>query len=111
MFNIPDHHRTQTKSNIITVILLSIITFIASIMKDIRIVLSLGGATWGNLLSYVFPAFMIVGLTNKKNSPYESNKSNDPYYPSQNDVRIAIITAILGIGMGIIGTAKAIQAM
>jgi Transmembrane amino acid transporter protein len=121
-----DRHAYRYTNQITTIVLLSIITFIASVMKDIRIILSLGGATFGNLLSYVFPSLMVIGLANKqtknanmiipattiksKSTTITTSKDDKPF-PSPNQVRFSILTAILGVAMGIIGTTKAIQSM
>jgi Transmembrane amino acid transporter protein len=106
---------TRRTNQITTVAILCILTFIASIVKDIRIILSLGGATFGNLLSYVFPAFMVVGLARNKTKQNLARKHNrndtEEPFPTPNQVRFAVVTAVLGIAMGMIGTMKAIQAM
>ena len=108
----PDQIRRTNQ--IVTVTLLSIITFIAAIMKDIRVILSLGGATFGNLLAYVFPAFMVVGLAHKKRMSSSSNvimTNDDDSFPTIHQERFAILTAVLGVMMGVVGTIKAIQAI
>jgi amino acid permease len=57
LVGLPQEYGTQRSvlSNGITVLLLSIITCIASILKDIRIVISLNGATWGTLFQNISP--------------------------------------------------------
>jgi hypothetical protein len=122
IYNILHIDRTAYRytNQITTVLLLSIITFIASVMKDIRIILSLGGATFGTLLSYVFPAIMVIGLANKQKEHATINKiktkskkniDDESSFPSPNQVRFSYVTAILGIAMGIVGTTKAIQSI
>jgi len=47
--------RTNAKLNTVTVALLSIVTTLALITKDLSFVLSFGGATLENALIYIFP--------------------------------------------------------
>jgi amino acid permease len=105
VLGVPEERRTRALVQRYTVAILTVITFLASIMKDIRVVLSFSGATWGTLLSYVFPAFMVVGLS--RQTPRRKNEA----YPSTYQVRFAVVTAIVGLAMGVIGTMKAIQAV
>lgn len=101
-------------NQIVTIAILSIITLVAAIMKDIRVILSLGGATFGNLLAYVFPAFMVVGLAHQKRigqTKRPSNIATSDAFPTPNQERFAILTAVVGVMMGIVGTIKAIQSI
>ena len=118
LFNIQQSQSPKTNrrtNQIVTVTLLSIITFIAAIMKDIRVILSLGGATFGNLLSYVFPAFMVVGLARQKRctaaKTTTTTTTTDDSFPTIHQERFAVLTAVLGVMMGVVGTIKAIQAI
>ena len=102
-------------NQIVTMTILSVITLVAAIMKDIRVILSLGGATFGNLLSYVFPAFMVVGLAHQKRIEASKRLSNGATttdsFPTPNQERFAVLTAVVGVMMGAVGTIKAIQSI
>ena len=116
LFNIRSKSSDEGRriNQLVTVTILSTITLIAAILKDIRVILSLGGATFGNLLSYVFPAFMVVGLANKKRAVQKQQPgavTTTDAFPTPNQERFAILTAVLGVMMGIVGTIKAIQAI
>jgi len=60
--NIPDSKRSNSLQNKVTVLLLSVITSLALVVKDVTFVLSFGGATFGNALIYFFPALMFHHL-------------------------------------------------
>lgn len=90
--------RSRPLSDLLTVTLLAAITGVAYLLTDIRVILSLGGATWGNLLVYVFPALMMIGAA----------RSNTDL---QGKVPLSVVTGILGLGMGVVGTIKAVQSM
>jgi amino acid permease len=94
----PVWRSTPAVMEVLTVALLSVITFLAWALSDIRVILSLGGATWGNLLVYVFPSIMMV----------HAAKSHPEL---QGNVPLSIGTGILGLAMGIVGTVKAIRAL
>ena len=57
---------TPKTQNILTVALLSAVTAAALIIPDVSFVLAFAGATLGNALIYVFPAFMFRGAIKKK---------------------------------------------
>jgi amino acid permease len=96
--NVPEDKRSPMLSDILTVALLAGITGLAYVLTDIRVILSLGGATWGNLLVYVFPAIMMIGAA-------ATNSDLKPKVP------MAMFTGILGLAMGVVGTAKAVQSI
>jgi hypothetical protein len=64
----------------------------------LRKVLAFGGATWGNAVIYLIPTFMFVQCAKKKLVP-----------GLEAEVPWVIITGVLGLTMGIIGTYRAIQ--
>lgn len=96
--NVAESKRTPALSDALTLALLAGITGLAFVLKDIRIILSLGGATWGNLLVYVFPAIMLV----KAAARHDDLKEKVP---------LSICTGFLGAIFGVIGTTRAIQSM
>jgi len=85
-------------SNPLTVVLLTIITGLAWVLKDIGIILALGGATWGNAVIYLFPALMLYHTAKK--------------YPEiQKDVPQAVASGLLGLVLGAVGTTRALQSI
>jgi amino acid permease len=84
--------------NVTTIILLSTITLLAAILKDVKVVLALGGATLGNLLTYVYPAIMYRAIVQKQNRKDQSL-----------GVFVSSLSAILGVFLGAIGSKMALQ--
>jgi amino acid permease len=98
LFNIQSIKVRNQVSNPLSILLLVLITSFAFVLKDIRIILALGGATWGNCVIYLFPALMLHHAASK--------------YPSlQSKVPFAVGTGLFGLGLGIVGTWKAIQSI
>ena len=82
-----------------TVALLAVVTVMAFFIKNLRSVLSLGGATWGNCIIYLFPTFMFCKLA-------------DTSMPSlQKEKPVVVATGLMGLCMGIIGTIRTIKTM
>jgi Transmembrane amino acid transporter protein len=99
ILQVPASQRTNNKFlNVTTVILLSIITLLASVLKDVKVVLALGGATLGNLLTYVYPAIMYRAIVQKQNRVDQTF-----------GVCVSSLSAILGVFLGAIGSKMALQ--
>jgi len=97
LLSIPPETRRKI-SDPLTVLLLTIITSIAMVLKDIRLILSFGGATWGNCVIYGFPALMVV-------------RGAKRYPVLKPQVRTAALNGLLGILLAIVGTTRAIQSI
>jgi amino acid permease len=97
LLKVSAENRTNSYVNVLTVVLLSALTFFACVLKDVSFVLAFGGATLGNALTYVYPALMYSAI-NKK----QGRKENVGVLVSQ-------ISAVLGIVMGVIGANMAIK--
>mmetsp|Transcript_39583 Transcript_39583/g.45094 ORF Transcript_39583/g.45094 Transcript_39583/m.45094 type:complete len:494 (-) Transcript_39583:137-1618(-) len=99
IFKIPAEKRKEVRLlNIATILLLSIVTVMAATLKDVTFVLALGGATCGCLLAYVFPAAMYCGMVKKLELKGETM-----------NIVFSIISAVLGVIMGVIGAKMAID--
>lgn len=85
----------------LTIVLLSLINFVAIYLKDISFVMSFGGATLGNALIYIFPAMMF-----KKVVKDMGEGAPDAW---KNETAFVSFTMLLGVGMGIIGTTMALK--
>lgn len=53
MANVPEVKRTNRLLNVLTVAILTVITGLAFVVKDLRMLLALNGATVGNSLIYL----------------------------------------------------------
>ena len=94
LFQIKD--RPNSILNSVTVGALTLITGLAYCLNDLRKLLAFNGATWGNAVIYLLPSYMFIQCT----------KSVKPELKSE--IPFVVLTAILGIGMGIVGTVQAI---
>jgi amino acid permease len=93
---------TTKTQNILTVALLSAVTVAALIIPDVSFVLSFAGATLGNALIYIFPAFMFRGAIKLKADATKGQKR---------EVKLAIGSALLGTVMGLLGAKMAIASL
>jgi amino acid permease len=94
--------RSNKKLNMLTVACLAGITGLALTLKDVSFVLAFGGATLGNALIYIFPALMFRGAVNKmKDAPQRL----------KNEVKFALGSATLGLGMGLVGAKMALKSV
>jgi hypothetical protein len=80
----------------LTLGLLALITSAAFVLKDIGVILALGGATWGTCVIYLFPTFML----------YKAAQKDGPDSDLRPMVPRAIGTGVLGLCMGLIGCAQ-----
>eukprot|EP00934_Nitzschia_sp_Nitz4_P002834 Nitzschia sp. Nitz4//scaffold12_size214221//94322//95837//NITZ4_001501-RA/size214221-processed-gene-0.347-mRNA-1//-1//CDS//3329535023//2824//frame0 len=90
-------HRPNSFLNAVTVGLLTIITGMAYTLTDLRKLLAFNGATWGNAVIYLLPTYMVINLA--RTSKPELKK----------EIPQALTTAMIGIGMGLVGTAIALN--
>jgi amino acid permease len=97
LLNVKQQSRSNALLNQVTVGLLTIITGLAYVMRDLRKLLALNGATWGNAVIYLMPTYML----------WSCSKTIKPELKSE--VPWVIATGILGLSMGIVGAVKAIQ--
>lgn len=100
--NVPAKKRTNGVLNFVTVGMLSIITGLALTVKDLKFVLSFGGATFGNALIYVFPGLMFRKAV--KDMGDKATKG------MKREVKFAMGSLALGIGMGCVGAKMALKA-
>lgn len=92
--------RTPGLMNLVTISLLGVLTFLACTLTDVSFVLAFGGATLGNALTYVYPALMyrtVVRQQGRKNEEF--------------GVAVAMVSAVLGTIMGVIGAAMALKSL
>ena len=93
---------TPKTQNILTVAILSAVTALALVIPDVSFVLAFAGATLGNALIYIFPAFMFRGAIKKKADATKGQKR---------EVKLAIGSGIVGTIMGILGAKMALASL
>ena len=100
MMKVPKEERTDAKLNNLTIIMLGAITATALKITDLSFIMSMGGATLGNALIYVYPALMFRSAV--KNLGEEATSAQKA------EVYVAMAFAALGIVMGAIGARMAL---
>lgn len=93
---------TPKTQNMLTVGLLTAVTLAALVIPDVSFVLAFAGATLGNCLIYIFPAFMFRGAIKKKADATQGQKR---------EVKLAIGSAVLGTVMGLLGAKMALATL
>jgi Transmembrane amino acid transporter protein len=100
LIQVPQSKRSNKLLNAVTVVLLGIITSMAYVVKDLRKLLAFNGATWGNAVIYLLPAYMFVSCVKTKLPKRQELQAEVPW---------VIATGFVGMLMGIIGTTLAIK--
>ncbi|MCU0316157.1 MAG: amino acid transporter [Fimbriimonadaceae bacterium] len=94
LFKVPQEKRTNALFNKLTVGVLALTTVVATKLTDLGLVASVGGATFGTALVFIYPTIMFI----------KSQKGK-----STKETTFAKIIAALGVVMGAIGTALALK--
>jgi amino acid permease len=97
LLKVPVEKQTDSVLNSLTAVMLTALTVLAIVLTDVSFVLSFGGATLGNALTYVYPALMYAAV-NKKQGRKEGVA-----------VLISQASAVLGVAMGAIGANMALK--
>jgi len=100
MMKVPKEERTDAKLNNLTIIMLGAITATALKITDLSFIMSMGGATLGNALIYVYPAIMFKNAV--------TNLGDEATSAQKAEVYVAMAFAALGIVMGCIGARMAL---
>jgi len=100
LIQVPQSKRSNKLLNVVTVVLLSTITSLAYVLKDLRTLLAFNGATWGNAVIYLLPTYMFVSCVKTKLPERKELQAEIPW---------VIATGVIGLCMGIVGTVLAIQ--
>jgi amino acid permease len=99
LLKVPVDKRSNSLLNKATFAILSVVTLIATQLKELAFIMSFAGATLGNALIYVYPALMFKAAVKKMGD----NASKE----LKNEVPFAMFSASLGLVMGCIGAKMA----
>lgn len=94
LFKVPKEKRTNSLFNKVTLGVLAGTTLVASKLTDLGLVASLGGATFGTALVFIYPTIMFL-----KSQKGEKTK----------ETNLAKVIAVLGVVMGALGTKLALN--
>jgi len=92
VLQIPPAERKDSHLNSATVLLLLCLTLLATVLKDVSLVLAFTGATLGNLLCYIYPALMYGRVNPRVKIP-------------------ALMLGTIGVVLGVIGVKLALEAV
>jgi hypothetical protein len=98
--NLSMEKRSSGLLNVVTITILSVITYLACSLTDVSFVLAFGGATLGNLLTYVYPALMYKAVVTKQGRKGE-----------QVGVYLAMMSAVMGLAIGMVGARMALRSL
>ena len=87
----------------VTVVLLGSVTAAACRVRDLGLVLSLGGATLGNALIYVFPALMFWGVVRNMERDNADGMTTARLRWLRAEARLAILYGVFGAVLGVVG--------
>jgi len=97
---IPVDKRSARTLNLVTVMLLGVITSAACKLRDVSFVLAFGGATLGNALTYVYPALMYRAVV------AQQGRTEEKF-----GVNVSMASAVLGVVMGAVGATMAVRSL
>lgn len=103
LMKVPQEKQTNSYLNKLTAVLLTLVTIAAMNLQDLSFVMSFGGATLGNALIYILPALMFRKVV--------KDMGDDASPALKTEVHFATFSALLGIGMGIIGSTMALKSL
>lgn len=93
LFKVPKEKRTNSLFNKVTIGILAVTTLVAAKLTDLGLVASVGGATFGTALVFIYPTIMFL-----KSQKGKRNK----------ETTLAKVIAVLGVVMGALGTKLAL---
>jgi amino acid permease len=90
-------HRMQTANNlnVLTVVLLTVITVVAAMCRDLGFINAVGGGTLATAIVFVFPTLMFRKVIQDKREPITPGE--------EREVQIALGLMVVGVTMGLIG--------
>lgn len=93
VFKIPVELQTTRNVDVLTVILLTIITIVAAVVSDLGLVNALAGGLFGILIVFVFPTVM-----------FRAVEKNTLMTAKSPDIGLATGLMVVGVTVGVIGT-------
>ncbi len=95
VLQLPIEKQTSTNFNVITMVLLTILTTIATVVTDLGYVNAIGGGTLAAAIVFVFPYLMYSAAMKAQSTPLRHGQRNELYF--------AFCLLIVGVMMGLIG--------
>lgn len=98
---LPIEQQTSANINIITLVLLAIVTVLASVVTDLGYVNAVGGGTLAAAIVFVFPYLMYSAAMKAQPAP--------PSQAQRMEVSFAFVLLIIGVIMGLVGVIVELQ--
>jgi amino acid permease len=99
LLKVPADQRTAFFLNILSTLILSVLTVMAATFTDLGMVLALGGATFGTAVIYIFPSLMFRAAVNKL--------GKDATDAEKQEAKLVAFLMWFGIAIGAIDTMMA----
>ena len=104
ILELPPHLQTTNNVNVLTVVLLFIITVLAATCHDLGFINAVGGGTLATAIVFVFPAFMFRAAM--KYRPLQQSTTT----PSEElEIKIVLCLMVVGVIIGVIGVYVLLQ--
>lgn len=105
IWNIPLQQQTTKQLNIITILLLFIVTIISIYIHDLGLINAVGGGIIATAIVFVFPTIMFLMIVYKNYKKYDTIRHISSYF----EITSISILAIIGIILGLVGAYTAVQ--
>ena len=101
VIELPVEQQTSSNINIVTIVLLVIVTTLAAICKDLGFINAVGGGTLATAIVFVFPALMYQAAIERQPGP--------PSPGERQEVKFTMGLMVVGVIMGIVGVVVELQ--
>jgi len=123
IFQVPAEKQTSSNINVLTVILLGLITLVACFATDLGVINAFTGGVIATANVFLFPALMFyqaasneenrINLLRAKNKNYSNNptlnQSNERFISYKVEAIITLALMVMGVALGLIGTYISLQ--
>jgi amino acid permease len=103
LLQVPDEKQTSNNLNLVSFVLLTVVTLIAMVVEDLGLINAVGGGTLATAIVFVFPTLMYRQAVLRKPFDEEMEEPDGPSDDEKREVKIALALMWAGIVMGVIG--------
>lgn len=103
LLEVPAEKQTSNNLNLVSLVLLGIVTLLAMVVTDLGLINAVGGGTLATAIVFVFPTLMYRQAVLRKTFDEEVEEFDGPSDAEKREVKIALAFMCAGIVMGVIG--------
>jgi amino acid permease len=103
LLQVPTEKQTSGNLNLVSFVLLSVVTLIAMVIEDLGLINAVGGGTLATAIVFVFPTLMYRQAVQREPFDEEMEQTDGPSDDEKREVKITLALMCAGIVMGIIG--------